>query len=106
MGLEERGEGGVIKAGRSVGAGHAGEADGCVWLSDGRGEVQEQRVGGGIVEKVVMLASFEGTANVTSQGAKGDGADEAVGGRTTFGERMGVGYEGGQKGFVEGEERH
>jgi len=53
-----------------------------------------------------MLASFEGTANVTSQGAKGDGADEAVGGRTTFGERMGVGYEGRQKGFVEGEERH
>jgi len=39
VGLEERGEGGVVKAGRSVGAGHAGEADGCVWLSDGRGVV-------------------------------------------------------------------
>ena len=38
-----------------------------------------------IVEEVVMLPGFEGTANVTSQGAKGDGADEAIGGRTTFG---------------------
>ena len=75
-------------------------------MSDGRGEVQEQRVGGRIVEEVVMLAGFEGTANVTSQSAKRDGANEAVGGRTTFGERMGVGYEGGQKGCVEGEERH
>ena len=96
MVLEKNGDGGVVEAGRFVGAGKTGERDESVRLGVGGAMLNEKGIGVRGSKEVMVGVGFERTSHVASKRSNrgGCGADESLKGWASSGVRIDVGNVG------------